>query len=140
MDISKKRKISRIITALLFFFFLFANIYTIRRLSYYAVELFLYDKLLVAYQVGGMNGVNNELEIILSQDRMPREIALAKTFKNNLGNLKAPDKFLKNAVEEKKKDIRLFRNLRNIAFVCIVALFLLRIMLIRSIKPESEKQ
>jgi hypothetical protein len=137
MGLSRTRKISIAITVLLFFFFFFANIYAIRQMARYGVELYLYDKLLVAYQIGGMSGVNNELERIISQDRMPREIKAAKAFKKNLDKLDAPDKFLKNAVEEKKNKINLFRKLRNIAFGCIMALFLLRVALNLRLRPAK---
>jgi hypothetical protein len=126
MSFSKTRKISIVITVLLFSFFLFANIYAIRRMGHYGVELYLYDKLLVAYQVGGMPGMKEELERILSQDKMPHEIAEAKAFKKNLDSLEAPDKYLRNAVGESKNKINLFRNLRNIAFACITLLVLIR--------------
>lgn len=134
MDISGKRKISMVITVMLFFFFLFANIYTIRRLSHYAAELIFYDKLLVAYQVGGQDGLSNELDRILSQTNMPRQLALAKAFKAGPTNLEAADKFLQNIIAEKTNDINLFRNLRNIAFICIIALILLRLALNRFTK------
>ena len=130
MELTKTRKISSIvITILLFFFFTFANIYSIRQMSRYAVELFFYDKALVAFQVGGMAGLNDELDRIILQDKMPREIAVAKYFKKNLGNLKSPGEFLKNVVEEKKNKINLFRHLRNVAFGCIVVLILLRLII-----------
>ncbi len=135
--LSMARKISIAITLMLFFFFSFANIYAIRRLGRYTVELFLYDKLLVAYQVAGMPGLNSELERIISYDRMPHEIALAKAFKKNLDKLDAPGKFLKDAVEEEKNNINLFRKLRNIAFGCILVLVLLRLALNPRIKPDK---
>lgn len=135
MNISSKRRLSMAITAMLFFFFLFANIYTIRRLGHYAVELFFYDKLLVAYQVGGQSGLDNELERILSQTNMPRQLALAKAFKSGPAKSMAPGEFLRNIINEKTNEINLFRNLRNIAFGCIIALILLRLALSRFVKP-----
>ncbi len=135
MGLSRKRKVSIGVTVLLFIFFLFANIYAIRRMSAYAVELFFYDRMLVAYQVGGMPGVNNELERILSQDKMPRELRVAATFKKSLQSLKSPEEFLRNAVEAKKEKINLFRNLRNLAFGFIIVLVLLRAALNFRAKP-----
>ena len=138
MGFSKTRKISIVITVLLFLSFLFANIYAIRRMGHYGVELYLYDKLLVAYQVGGASGMKEELGRILLEDKMPHEIAEAKAFKKNLDSLEAPDKYLRNAVEERKNKINLFRNLRNIAFACIMLLVLIRAALNFRRKPDSE--
>lgn len=135
MNISTKRKLSTAIAVLLFLFFLFANIYAIRRLSYFAVELFFYDKLSVAYEVGGKAGLNNELDKILSQSDMPRQLALAKAFKENSANIEDPAKFLNKATEEKEKEINLFRALRNGAFICIIMLILLRLALNFYVKP-----
>ncbi len=134
MTFLKRHTISKVITVALFFFFVFANVYTIRRLSRYAVEFYFYDKLFVAFQIGGNNGLNKELENILSQDKLPRELILAKAFKKDLNKIQAPDKFLKNILEEKRRDINLFRHLRNIAFGCIAVLILLRIWLNYRIK------
>ena len=138
MNISTKRNISKLITIMLFLFFLFANIYAIRRLGYYAVELFFYDKLSVAYQVGGRSGLNNELDRILSQTDMPRQLALAKTFKKDLPNIEEPVKFLNNSIQEKKNEINLFRALRNGAFICILVLVLLRLALNFYVKPLAK--
>lgn len=138
MGIPVKRKMSSIvISILLFLFFAFANIYAIRQLGSYAVELFFYDKLLVAYQIAGMPGVNNELQRILTQEKMPREKAIAGVFKKNLVNLRDCGGFLKNIVEEKKNKINFLRKLRNIAFGCIIVLILLRIMIALHIKKSG---
>ena len=107
-------------------------------MGHYGVELYLYDKLLVAYQVGGVSGMKEELGRILSQDKMPHEIAEAEAFKKNLDNLEAPDKYLRNVVEERKNKINLFRNLRNIAFACIMLLVLIRAVLNFRRKPDRE--
>jgi hypothetical protein len=139
MNISGAQKISSItITILLFISFTFANIYAIRKLSHYAVQLFFYDKLLVAYQVAGMPAVNNELDRILTQDNAPREVAVAKNFKNNLANLAQPDKFIQNSVEENRIKINLYRSLRNVALGCIAVLVLLRLVIAARVKSAKQ--
>lgn len=126
-----KGKFDIAITALLFFCFIFANIYSIRKVSIYATELFFYDKLLVAYQTGGLGGLNNEVGRIIFQEDAPRQVKLAEIFKENLKSLDEPGEFLKSAVEKRKKEIDLYRNLRDVAFACIGLLILLRVMMKR---------
>jgi hypothetical protein len=137
MKASGLRKIRIAITVSLLLLFLFANIISIRQLMRYGLELYFYDKMLVAYQIGGINGLTQELEMVLSQDKMPREIRLAQAFKENLRNLQSPDKFLEGIIKEDKKQIDLFRRLRNGAFGIILAIVLLRFALNLIIKPED---
>lgn len=93
----------------------------------YGLELYFYDKMLIAYQIGGSSGLNKELGNVLSQEKAPRETALAKVFKENLNNLKMPDKFLIATTSELKKKINFLRNSRNIAFALIAVTLLLRL-------------
>ncbi|MCK9603747.1 MAG: hypothetical protein M0R66_05245 [Candidatus Omnitrophica bacterium] len=117
------------IAVILLLLFLFANIYAIRQLTRYGVELYFYDKMLVAYQIGGMRGLNEELESVLLQKEMPRQLAVAKTFEKNLGDLKAPDKFLRDVTGDLRKKIDLYRMLRIVAFVLILIIFLFRLVI-----------
>ena len=91
---------------------------------HYAQELYFYDKMFVAYQVAGEAGVKKELEAIISQEKAPREIALAKVFKEKLNNMPQLDSSLKDTTETLKRNIRLFRNLRNSAFGLIMVVLL----------------
>ena len=129
MKISGVRKVRIAITISLLLLFLFANIYVIRQLMYYGLQLYFYDKMLVAFQIGGSSGLNKELASVLSQEKTPRETALAKSFKKNLNTFKTPDKFLKDTTEELKRKINFFRTSRNIAFVLIMVILLLRLTL-----------
>jgi len=134
MKFSKTTKIRIAIAVLLFFLFIFANFYAVRVIGRYGAELYLYDKLLVAYQFAGMDGLKAELKNVLSQDKMPHELAVAKDFQKNLEKTKNPDKFLKNAVADRKNKINFLINLRNIAFGFILIALLLRILINRCSK------
>lgn len=124
MKTSNMHKIRKLLAVLLLLLFLFANIYSIRRIMHYAQELYFYDKMFVAYQVAGEAGVKKELEAIISQEKAPREIALAKVFKEKLNNMPQLDSSLKDTTETLKRNIRLFRNLRNSAFGLIMVVLL----------------
>ena len=124
------RRIRRIIIAsILFILFIFANFYTVRKTLRYGVEVYFYDKMLVAYRVGGIRGLNSEFANTLATDKNSHELAVARNFKKNLKNINSPGSFLEDVVKEKKKKMRLMRNLRDISFGIIIAFLLLRIAL-----------
>ncbi len=133
MKFQKILKMEIVITIIFLMLFLFANFYTIRQIMRNGAELYFYDKLLVAYQIGKMPGLKDELENLLSQEKIPGQIVLAKDFKKNLHRLESPGKFLKNTTEDLKKKIILFRKLRSIAFGVILVIFILRIIIKRCV-------
>jgi len=108
----------------------YANFYTVRSMAQYGVEMYFYDKLLVAYQAGGgMPALEDEMEKVFATSDMPRELAVAREFKKNLPAIKDPEEFLRNTVREKEKKIKLFRCLRNISFALMALIILLRLAL-----------
>ncbi len=129
MELSQARKIRLAITILLMLLFLIANIYAVRRMMYYGTELYLYGKLNVAYQIGGMPGLRLELEKAILRDNMPRERKVAEAFKQKLASINDPGKYLQNMVEDRNKKVNMYRSLRNIAFGVILAIILLRLAL-----------
>ena len=126
---ARMNKIRIAITLMLLLLFIWANFYTVRKVVRYGVELYLYDKLLVAYQIGGMPGLKSELKKETSQYRMPRELTLAREFEKKLEDIKFPGDFLEKVINEKKEKIKLFKKLRIVAFVFIAIILLLRIVL-----------
>ncbi|MDD4954937.1 MAG: hypothetical protein PHP17_02730 [Candidatus Omnitrophica bacterium] len=131
MKLSGRQKIRIAVTIVLFLLFVIANFYTVRALGRYGAELYLYDKMLVAYEFAGMNGLKQELSTILSHDKMPHELAAAGNFEKNLAEIKDPYKFLTDKVSERKNKINFLRNLRSVAFIFILAMLLLRIAIDR---------
>ena len=130
MKFSAARKIRITITIVILLLAVYANLFVIRRMAGFAEELFLYDKLLVAYRLGGgVAGLKTELNDILSHDKAKHELAVAREFEKNLSNISAPEEFLQQAVKEKKARINLLRNLRIAAFALILAILLLRLAL-----------
>lgn len=119
--------VKRIISILLLLLFLVANIYTIRQISRYGMQLFFYTKMSVANQVGGTSGLKEELNKIITQDKPGRELTLAKAFQDKLSNLINPGKFLEDTTGKLTKDINLMRILRNISFGLIFLILLLRL-------------
>ena len=127
MKPSGRHKISIVITITLVLLFIFVNFYAVRKMGRYGVELYLYDKLLVAYREGGgMPGLKNELERVLIYDKMRHEVAVARDFQKELDTIQAPEEFLEQAVRERKAKINSLRTLRIIAFVLIMGILLLR--------------
>jgi hypothetical protein len=138
MKFTKKYKIRIAIAVTLFILFVFANFYTVRALALYGTELYFYDKLLVAYHFAGMNGLRQELNSVLSYDKMRHELKVARNFEKNLANVKEPDKFLTAIVSDRKSKINFIRNLRSIAFVFILVMLLLRTIVDRCFEPRPK--
>ncbi len=129
------RKIRIIIAVIFFLFFIVANFYAIRALTLYGTELYLYDKLLVAFQFAGDDGLKRELANVLSQDKIRHELIIARKFESNLANIKNPGEFLADAVRDRKQKLNFFRNLRTVSLIIIFGLFLLRVAVNRCVKP-----
>lgn len=128
MKLSKKQIIGFAITAIFLVSMLFANFYAIRKIGRYGVELYLYDKLLVAYNIAGKAGLEKELKDILSSDKMPRELALAREFKVEMETLEDPGAYLSKKVAQDKREIAIFRHSRNAAILLMFVIFSWRIL------------
>lgn len=126
MGLSNKRAARITISVVLFLLFIFANFYTIRMMARYGVEVYLYDKLLVACQLDGTRGIENELARILSEDKYPHELAVAKGLKNDMAEIKDPEKYLRDRSADRRDRINLLRNMRLWAFGLILLMILLR--------------
>ena len=131
MKLSGRKTRRVVIVSILFILFIFANFYSVKKIMHYGVELYFYDKMLVAYRVGGMRGLNSELAYTLAGDKNPNEQVPARNFKENLKDIKDPGDFLGEVVKEKRKKMRFMRHMREVSFGVIVAFLLLRIALDR---------
>ncbi|TAM40369.1 hypothetical protein EPN54_02705 [bacterium] len=102
---------------------LFANSFAVRMMLRYGVETYFYDKLLVAYTIGGAKGLKVELEKIPVTDKNQRESILAKDFTARLETLADPEAFLKDKVQKSKKMVYSIRGLRSAAIVIMLIIF-----------------
>ena len=131
MKYSGKQIRRALIVSILFILFVFANFYTVRKMIVCGVQAYFYDKMLVAYRVGGARGLNGELERVFSGDKNLQEREVAVKFKGNLSGLKSPEEFLEEKVNEKKNMIHRMRTMREVSFGIIVFFLLLRVALDR---------
>jgi hypothetical protein len=102
---------------------LFANFIAVRMMFRYGVDAYFYDKLLVAYTVGGDKGLKLELSTIPITDKLRRESILAREFSGELARLKDPRAFLADKVQKSKKMASFIRDLRNAAILVMLILF-----------------
>ena len=123
MKFSRSRIIRFIVMLAFLVCMLFANFIAVRKIMSYGVEVYFYDKLLVAYNIGAEKGMREEFALIRSSDRMPRELGLIKDFQARIGGLKDPAVFLSDKVEQGKKKVNLIRNLRSAAIALMIILF-----------------
>ncbi len=123
MDFSGNRIIKIAITLLLLCCMFFANFYAVRMRLRHGVDVYFYDKLLVAYNIGGMPGLKIELEKIRANDGVRRETILADDFAFRLATLNDPEAFLNAKVSQNKKMIYLIRSLRSAAIGLMTVVF-----------------
>lgn len=127
--ITRRVAINVMITVMLVLLAIFANFITIRSIGRYIIEGIFYDRLSVAYDIGGINGLRSELAKIRTSDKLRYELAVAAEFENKFDSLKDPKNFIDNTLSEIRKKVMLLRNLRSAAFALILAILALRIFL-----------
>ncbi len=106
---------------------LFANFYAVRKIMRYGLDIYFYDRLLVAYNIGGREGLIKELGIIRGTDKMPYERGLARDFAAHLTDLKDPGIFLSDKVVQNKDKVNFIRNLRSAAIILMLFIFVWRL-------------
>ena len=102
---------------------LFANFIAVRLILGYGVDAYFYDKLLVAYNIGGREGLKTELGKITVTDKLAREAMLAKDLNLRLENLADPGVFLGDKVRDAKGMVSRIRGLRTWAIYVMLVLF-----------------
>jgi len=123
MGLSRGRVIKLGVMAVFLCCMFFANFVAVRMILRYGVETYFYDKLLVAYTIGGAKGLKTELNNMIVGDSPGREAILAKDFTARLealGDIKA---FLQDKVYKGKKIVASVRNLRLAAIYLMFILF-----------------
>ena len=123
MGFSGKRIIKIAVMLVFLCCMLFANFLAVRMMLHYGVETYFYDKLLVAYTVGGGQGLKLELEKIPLTDKSPLESKLAKDFSARIETLTDPGAFLQDKVQRSRKMAYLIRNSRSAAIVIMLVIF-----------------
>lgn len=116
----------------------FANFLAVRMILRYGVETYFYDKLLVAYTVGNVDGLKMELGRIPVTDKSSLELRLAKDFTTKLETLPNPGAFLKDKVGQYKTKINLIRNLRTIAVALMLLIFIWQVVVKFKDKRKSK--
>ncbi|MDD3345158.1 MAG: M15 family metallopeptidase [Candidatus Omnitrophica bacterium] len=118
---------------------LFANFLAVRLMLNYGVDTYFYDKLQVAYSIGGPEGLKAELAKIPVTDPLRREAVLAKDFSFRLKTMGDPEAFLKEKVYESKKKAYFIRDMRSAAIFLMLILFVCQMVLGFTGKPGAIK-
>jgi len=124
---TKARLIKIITIVLMLSLVIFANFITVRMMMAGGVEINFYDKLLTAYQAGGMTALKNELARITENNKGPGVLSLAQGFEGNLAAMGDPGPFLENITTEKRSRFILLRNLRAWMIGLLVLIMLTRL-------------
>ncbi|MCX5668882.1 MAG: hypothetical protein NTX89_02000 [Candidatus Omnitrophica bacterium] len=139
MEFSRNRIIKIAVMLVFLCCMLFANFFAVRMMLHYGVDTYFYDKLLVAYTVGGAKGLKMELEKIPLTDKLPRESMLAMDFTARLETLTDPEVFLKDKVEKSKKMVNLIRGLRSVAIIFMFIIFAWQVIVNSTARFKSKK-
>lgn len=122
------------ITLILLFCVIFANFIAVAAIERYGMQLYFYDKLLVAYESAGRGGYEKELKKILALNSAPRQLELAKKFEIKSKDIKDMHAYLKEEVNEKKNLALLYKNLRAAAVVLMLVILTWRLFANLSLK------
>ncbi len=139
MEFSRKGIIKFVVMLVFVCCTLFANFFALRMIVRYGVDTYFYDKLLVAYTIGGPAGLKLELGKIPVTDKMARESMLARDFTVRLETLTNPGTFLQDKVDKSKKMLNSVKSLRSAAIYIIFILFVLRLVVKSINRPKSKK-
>ncbi len=140
MGLSARQRLNIVISVVLLAMFLFANVYTVRKMMQYGLKLYFFDKLNVAYQTGGRSGLEKELNSMVLKDKMPREATLAQEFREDIKYIKDPGTYLTGMVEDSKTKAVLFRSMRIIAFGLIAIIVFFRFIFNFTSKPGARQE
>jgi hypothetical protein len=117
---------------------IYANFYAINRLERHIVELHVYDKLAVAYDLAGKSGFERELEKIISRVEARQQMAVARDFQISIRGLDDPESFLDAKLAQVRERISFLKFARNAAIAVVVILFFLQVAL--SLKLRRQEQ
>ncbi len=129
MEFSRKRLIKLVVMLVFVCCILFVNFVSVKMIIRYGVDTYFYDKLLVAYNIGGSEGLKLELSKIPVTDKFPREQMLAKDFAARLETLTDPGIFLQDKVGKNKGMVNSVRNLRSGVIYIMLILFCWRLII-----------
>jgi hypothetical protein len=123
MKFSENRVLNIAVTVIFLCSMLFTNFFSMRVILRSGVDVYFYDKLLVAYNIGGLPGLKVELNKITLTDKLRREAILAKDFAARLETLQDPGAFLTEKVNKNKSTMSFIRNMRSVAISILLIIF-----------------
>ncbi|MCX5712004.1 MAG: hypothetical protein NTY47_02895 [Candidatus Omnitrophica bacterium] len=131
-EILNKKSLAKILFAVfLLFLMLYANFYAVRRMEHYAVRAYFYERLSVAYDIGQMPAVRQQLSKIMQESRNPRQKTLAKNFIVQIDTIKEPGTYLGGAVDEQRRGFERVKFLRELAFFLLLILVFIQALMNR---------
>lgn len=131
----EKKDVGKVALAATFLFLmLYANFYAVRRMEYYAVRAYFYQRLAVAYDIGKTPAVRQQLSKIFSEKNNPRQKEFAKITEDRLGDIIDPGAYLNDKLEQNKAGFERLRQFREIVFALLMVLVFMQILFRR--KPH----
>jgi len=116
---------------------IYANVVAIKRLAVFAIEVDFYNKLSVAYDLGGREGVKTELSKIEAISKLRRELRIAAEFRNRTASLEDPKGIIENSRSYAIKKINMLLNLRRLSIILILVLLVLKFFILKKRKTQD---
>ncbi len=110
---------------------LYANLYAIARMEHYAVQAYFYQRLSVAYDIGQMPAVKQQLNKIKLEKSNKRQKQFAEKFETGIGSINDPGVYLSNMLERQKAGFERVKLFREIAFVLLMILIFIQVLVER---------
>jgi hypothetical protein len=107
---------------------LYANFYAIRRMEHYAVRAYFYQQLVVAYDIGKTPAVKQQLSKMISENKYPRQKAMAGEIEGKLADMKDPGTVLNGLLEREREGLTRMKIMREAAFVLLILLIFVRVL------------
>jgi len=105
---------------------IYANFIVVNRAGRYAVEADFYNKLSVAYNLKGEEGVREVIKETLERGKPKRQLAAAKETEKELLLIKDLKGYIEKSINDRTNHIFLLINLRRSAFVLILIFVILK--------------
>ncbi len=125
----KKNAIARLVLPfILLFLMLYANFYAVRRMEHYGVRAYFYQQLVVAYDIGKTPAVKQQISKIISENKYPRQKAMASEIESKIADMKDPGAVLNGLLEREREGLARIKVMREAAFVLLILLIFVRVL------------
>ncbi|MCX5707305.1 MAG: hypothetical protein NTW13_06635 [Candidatus Omnitrophica bacterium] len=138
MKFDRGQKFTLLIIAVVIILNLFANGYLRLRIRAYEAMRLCYEKLAVAYEIGGRVGLEKEYALISSNSKGKLALQFLTKVRDKIDNASDPGDFFRSVIAHEKKDIDNSRILINLAFILMLVILGIRFFINKKHRKGKE--